>query len=271
MNRSGQPDSSLWLQSWTSRLTPLVDLICVPGAGAGASSYRPWQRNLPGYIALHVCQLPGRENRIDEPGVSDLQHVVGQISLAYLNGRSAVRPLILFGHSMGGVIAFELAQKLQAQGAAPTAIVLSASTPPRSQPQSKSKSKSKSGETTSTLSDEALKQLLLTYDADNQPVVENEELFASLAPVLQSDFQLLRSHEIVEECTLSDVDAHLMSGDSDLVVSRKSVARWEPFFDGSISHHSCSGGHQFPFRESEAEVVALLSQLAHRTLAKVET
>lgn len=244
----------LWLDVWPNRLSPLVDLICVPGAGAGASVYKTWHRNLLGFIAVHVGQLPGRENRIDEAAASDLDDVVGQLSSSYLSTRANARPLILFGHSMGGVIAFELACNLKQNGVEPIAIVLAASTPPRPVA------------TTVKLSDEALKEMLLAYDAGNNSVVENHELFSSLAPVLHSDFQLLRSHVIAQEKRLSGVEVHLAGGAEDSIVPRELVAAWAKHFDAPVHHHEFGGGHQFPFREAQMETVKLLNRLARQAL-----
>ncbi len=252
-------DGRLWLDSWPNRLTPLVDLICIPGAGAGASSYRTWQHKLPGYCAMHVCQLPGRENRIDEPAVDSLSVAVDQICSAYLDRRTIEKPLVLYGHSMGGVIAFELARNLQARRRGPAAIVMSASTPPRHSTKAP------------TLSDAALKEMLLAYDVNNSLVVQNDELFATLAPVLKGDFHLLRSHVVTAEPKLTCGGMHLLSGEGDPVVPDDSVAEWKRYFGGSVSQHPFPGGHQFPFRESETEVIALLENLVRRVVGSQDS
>ena len=249
--------AALWLETWPSRLTPLVDLICIPGAGAGASAFRSWHRKISGFISMQVVQLPGRENRIDEAPASNLNEVVECISSAYLEGRAANRPVMVFGHSMGGVIGFELVRSLQTKGLAPSALVMSSTTPPASR------------NDLAELSQAQLKQLLLTYDSDNQSVVENDELFESLVPVLQSDFRMLRGHAIGAEVQLRQVDGHLLSGSDDPVVPSPSVARWEQHFDGCSTTATLSGGHHFPFREAQDEVIALLNKLARQSLQRV--
>ncbi|MEP1207777.1 MAG: alpha/beta fold hydrolase [Rhizobiaceae bacterium] len=255
---NGQPESNnkLWLEAWPNRLTPLVDLICLPGAGAGASTFRSWHRSLPGFFALYAGQLPGRENRIDEAAETDLAQVVQHLTSSYLGHHSTSRPLIIFGHSMGGVIAFELARELRRRDCPVSGLVMSATTPPRPNVHS------------STLSEPMLKRMLLAYDVDNQSMVANDELFASLAPVLRSDFQLLRSHVIDPSCSLPDVDTHLLSGNGDPVVAFEAVAKWRVHFDGPVSHHRYDGGHHFPFKETEPQILALLTKLARRALGK---
>ena len=203
---------------------------------------------------MWVVQLPGRENRIDEAPASDLIDAVECIGSAYLESRAANRPVMVFGHSMGGVIGFELVRSLQAKGIAPEAIVMSSSTPPTPR------------NTSAKLSQAQLKQLLLNYDSDNQSVVDNEELFESLVSVLQSDFSMLRSHEIATGTQLEDIEGHLLSGSEDPVVSSSSVARWERHFDGCSTTTTLKGGHHFPFREAQDEVIALLNRLARQSL-----
>jgi surfactin synthase thioesterase subunit len=100
-----------WLPVEPSRDAPLR-LFCFPHAGAGAGAYRPWSATLA-RAGIDVCpvQPPGREGRFREapydavgPLVDDLAPVLEP----YLD-----RPYALFGHSMGALIAFELAHRLR--------------------------------------------------------------------------------------------------------------------------------------------------------------
>ena len=91
-------------------------LFCFPHAGAGASAYRDWEKELA--ADLHVCrvQLPGREERSGEPAfthVSEIAEVLAKELQPWFD-----RPFVFFGHSMGALIAFELTRKLRSVGAA---------------------------------------------------------------------------------------------------------------------------------------------------------
>jgi len=232
----------------------MVDLICIPGAGAGVSVFRAWTGKLPAYTAQLVCQLPGRENRMDDPSVESLIEAAEKITTHYLALRSTKRPLVIFGHSMGGVLAFEISRLLANRLRPPNAIVISASTPP--------------GGATGRVpgSQDELRELLIAYDPQNQAIVSNDELFSSLAPALQSDISLLRSHAIKPDAASLDIDAFLLSGKTDPVVPEKSVASWRRHFSGSVTEMPCVGGHQFPFRESVNEVPALLAGLLTKAM-----
>lgn len=255
MRRDLQHEESSWLQSWPTRLTPLVDLICIAGAGAGASRFKPWQTHLPAYCAMHVVQLPGRENRIDDTPVGDLALVVKNLASAVAEIPKQ-RPLLLFGHSMGAVLAFELAKVLVLNGRAPAHLIMSATTPPSGQG------------TRPAPNREELTRLLLAFDASNQSVVDNPELFNLLEPALRADFQLLRQHSVSGTDQLPDVSATLLSGDSDPVVPPDAVALWRPLIGGNVVQRTLQGGHQFPFQESTQAVIGLITEEMNEMLGQ---
>lgn len=235
-----------WLEEAPSRMTPLVDLLCFPGAGAGASAFRPWLDGLPPYAVLLACRLPGREGRIDEPPAESLSAAARAVAEAYAARRP--RPLVLFGHSMGAVLAFETARLLGHSGRAPAAVALSASEPPR-------------GHGGEGMDREALEALLLAYDPENAAVVNDAELSAWLLPILEADITLLRRHRIEPEGVTLDVPAWLFSGSRDRLVPHGAVAGWAGHFSGKVTLEEFPGGHQFPFRESREAVLMRLGSM----------
>jgi medium-chain acyl-[acyl-carrier-protein] hydrolase len=234
----------------------MADLICFPGAGAGASVFRPWINGLPAFVAVLACQLPGRESRIGEPPVDSLAQAADEIAAAYRAIRPAGRPFVLFGHSMGGALAFEVAQRLAAEGRAASAILLSASSPPGA------------ARDDTPIDGDALRALLIGYDPENRRITENDELYAALAPVLASDIAILRRHEFTQGKARLDVSAHLLSGETDAIVPGHSVARWAGYFEKPVTRHEIAGGHFFPFRESQDYVLDLLTRLLREAVAR---
>ena len=245
-----------WLVEWPTRIAPMADLICFPGAGAGASVFRPWANRLPAFAAVLGCQLPGRENRIDEPPALGIADAADEIVAQYRTIRPQGRPFVLFGHSMGGVLAFEVAQRLAASGRVASALLLSASAPPVA------------ARADAALTDDALRALLIGYDPENRRITGNEELYAALAPVLGHDIAMLRRHEIAPETPRLDVNAHLMSGEADTIVPAGSVARWAEFLRGPVTRHELMGGHFFPFRESQDRILELMKRILHEAVGR---
>jgi glycosyltransferase involved in cell wall biosynthesis len=86
-------------------------LFCFPHAGGGASAFARWERMLPAGVAVCPAQLPGRESRVSEPPLADMGALVQALAEAIQPHLG--RPFAFFGHSMGAVVAFELAVYLR--------------------------------------------------------------------------------------------------------------------------------------------------------------
>lgn len=107
--RAGPP--SAWFGRPLPRPEARVRLFCFPYAGGGSALYRPWAAALPPTIELCVVQLPGREARMAEPAFTSAQALARALADALGPGDGV--PRAFFGHSMGALIAFELARELR--------------------------------------------------------------------------------------------------------------------------------------------------------------
>ena len=87
--------------------TGTMRLVCLPHAGGGATSFARWTGLFPPAIGLVRVQLPGREDLAGRPAFRDVPEAVATL-LPLLGGG----PVALYGHSMGALIAFELARAL---------------------------------------------------------------------------------------------------------------------------------------------------------------
>jgi surfactin synthase thioesterase subunit len=119
--------TGLWLTPWHRRPDSLPTLLCVPQAGAGCGGFRDWQDLLGGGVSVVGVQFPGREWRWSEPPPRTLDEVVAAVvtEVAGLPGRQV--PITLFGHSLGGLVAYEVARRLARP---PAALVVAACPPP---------------------------------------------------------------------------------------------------------------------------------------------
>ncbi|GGI55042.1 thioesterase II family protein [Oxalicibacterium solurbis] len=106
-----------------------LSLLCLPWAGASAMTYMRWRRVLPQWIRIVPLELPGRGSRPAEPAVEDFAQLVAGLHDDYnhmLRGRYA-----LFGHGMGALLAYGLAQRVRdAGGVPPQSLLVSGSAGP---------------------------------------------------------------------------------------------------------------------------------------------
>jgi surfactin synthase thioesterase subunit len=104
-------------------------LVCLPHAGGGASTFRTWRACLPDRVGVLAVQYPGHQGRASEPLCATFDGLVA--SLAGALTRSVSSDIVLFGHSFGTLVAFELARILRRMGGLqPRHLFVSGSRPP---------------------------------------------------------------------------------------------------------------------------------------------
>lgn len=120
--------SAPWYRCFTPRPGAWVRLLCFPHGGGSASAYRDWPALLPGTVEVHAAQYPGHADRITEPLHTDLHALADAAADA---ARPLLdRPFALYGHSLGALVAYETALRLQAAGHRPVRLVASGMPPP---------------------------------------------------------------------------------------------------------------------------------------------
>lgn len=109
---------SRWVLVPRANATASTRLVCFPHAGGGASTYFSWGAALqPVGIEVRSVQYPGRESRFSEPPIDDVSALVRALAESWdeISGGGACA---FYGHSMGALLAFELAADLLKRGAA---------------------------------------------------------------------------------------------------------------------------------------------------------
>lgn len=103
-----------WLVFYKNKPQAEAYLFCFPYAGGGPHLFKDWNDNLDKRIQTVAIHLPGRGTRLNEKPSTSISHIaqtmVEQL-LPYLN-----KPFAFFGHSMGGLIMYEVTLQLQQRG-----------------------------------------------------------------------------------------------------------------------------------------------------------
>lgn len=104
-------------------------LFCLPPAGAAGTFFRAWEGRMDDGITLLPATAPGRLHRLAEPAITEFDQYVASIGEEV--AQLAAGPFAIFGHSLGGLIAFELAHWLKAEAElTPQRLIVSACAPP---------------------------------------------------------------------------------------------------------------------------------------------
>lgn len=103
-------------------------LLCFHHAGAGVSAFSRWQAEFGATAEVVPVLLPGRDARVREPRVTELAPLLAELEVAAALTRG--RPYLLYGHSLGGLVAYSFAAAREAAGDPPQAVVIGAVLPP---------------------------------------------------------------------------------------------------------------------------------------------
>jgi medium-chain acyl-[acyl-carrier-protein] hydrolase len=205
-----------------------------------------WAAAMPAAVAVHAVQLPGREDRYSEPLVHCVDRIVGCVADAL--DAACVRPVALFGHSLGAVLAFELARELRRRGK-PTPVGLLVSSfraphlPDRQPPLRQ------------LPATPLARELVQRYGASRQ-LLASSELMALMAPVIRADLALSETYAFTPERPLECVIV-VYRGARDANVTEREARAWAAHTRGGFGLRVHPGTHHLP-RERESAVLALV-------------
>jgi medium-chain acyl-[acyl-carrier-protein] hydrolase len=223
---------------WLSRPKPKPNaslrLFCFPYAGGSTAIYRKWPEGLPPDVELCPVQLAGRGSRLREPPFTRMPALIDELGKAlrpYLD-----KPFAFFGHSMGAIIAFELARFLRREGSPQPAHLFVSG---RRAPQTTAPARR-----TYALADAEFVEELRGLNGTPQEVLQHEELMQLMLPLLRADFALIQTYEYTPEPPL-DCPVTAFGGVQDADVTREAVEAWREQTTSAFAMQMFDDGHFF--------------------------
>ncbi|MER5585454.1 alpha/beta fold hydrolase [Streptomyces asoensis] len=238
-------------EKWVSVSHPAplssVRLACLPYAGGSASFFFPVSRALHPSVEVLALQYPGRQTRLHEPRIDNVPEFANQIfaALRHLDDK----PLALFGHSMGAVLAYEVALRMQDAGLpAPVRLFASGRRAPSRG----------AGGRVHTGSDAELVSELRELSGTNEMLLGDPEVLAMILPAIRSDYTAIERYRH-EPGRRLDCPVTVLTGDRDPRVSLDEAEAWAEHTTGTSETKVFRGGHFF-LVDHMAEVVGLVAR-----------
>jgi len=211
-----------------------IRLFCFPPAGAGAGIYRRWTTELSPEIDVFRILPPGRESRLRESRCTDIE--------AYLDGLVPEllpllnKPFAFFGHSMGSLIAYSLAQRLnRAYSILPRHLFVSSFHPPHAIP----------NENIGDLPQEDfIRELRSRYDGIPDQLLEEPELLELLLLIIRADLAIVENYRYDPQHPIS-CPISAFGGYSDNWVSEPQLLEWRDHTSAEFDISMYPGNHYF--------------------------
>lgn len=223
-----------------------VRLFCLPHAGASASTYRDWPNWLAPSVEVVPVQLPGRETRRSEPLVSSAEELVDLLVDPVL--ARARGPFALFGHSMGALLAYELAHALSGRGRPPEHLLVAGCAAPDRPP---------TGPVVHRLPDADVVRHVCWLQGGPSEVLEHEGMRRLLLPVLRADFAVCETYRFRGHMPLG-ITVTVLGGIDDPTVPASQLTAWRSLSTAAVRVHELPGGHFF-LHERLDEVLAIVT------------
>lgn len=243
--------TSTWFRCFHPRPWARLRLVCFPHAGGTASAFRGWPDHLPTTVHQVAAQYPGRVERLAEPPVDSMDRLVDGVLVA--SDELAGLPLVLFGHSMGASVAYEVARGLERRGRPVEHLVVSGRPAPSRQRQGEVHLRDDDG-----LLDDVRRlggtSPLLLADPDLRPLI---------LPSLRADYRLIETYRPAGGPALT-CPVTAMVGAEDTEVTEAEAAAWAEVTDGSFRLRVLPGGHLSMLTDPVPLIAELVDQLGVR-------
>jgi surfactin synthase thioesterase subunit len=238
-------ENANWLRRYEPVENPVGTLLCLAHAGGSAPFFLPVARALAPKVDVVAVQYPGRQDRRAEPPIDDLMTLADRIF--QLLDPTPQLPLTLFGHSMGALLGFELARRLEADGRGPTRLFASGRRGPGTYRDERVHR-----------SDEEIMADVRALSGTASSLLGDEEMMRAALPALRADYTAVETYRCGPDTTV-DCPITVLTGDSDPKTTLDEAKAWDQHTTGAFDLRVFSGGHFFISTRTQ-EVIQLLKQ-----------
>ncbi|WP_369393840.1 thioesterase II family protein [Streptomyces sp. CG1] len=238
-----------WVRRFHSAPDSDVTVVCFPHAGGSASYFQPLSARLTPRAEVLALQYPGRQDRRSEPALTSVDALVDEITEA-LRGHTD-RPLVLFGHSMGGTLAFETARRMEAElGERLLGLIVSGRRSPSSVRR----------DTVHLRDDAGLIAEIRKLQGTASALLDDEDVVRMIMPALRADYTAVERYAYRPGPALN-CPLHVYTGDADPQVRGDEARGWAEHTRADFRIRTFGGGHFYLADRSEQVIAALREDL----------
>ncbi|MFF2192482.1 thioesterase II family protein [Streptomyces sp. NPDC058157] len=209
-------------------------LLCVPFAGAGPSFFHPWRELAADRWRVTSVELPGRERRILEEPYRNVQEAAKGVIDGVVADLGEGSRTVLFGHSLGAVLAYELAHLLGERGIHVERLVVSGSPGPWTQRERRA----------AGLPDEEFLARVEEFAGFRHEALDHPEMRELILPVLQADCEMHESYVPSTDEPLA-VPICSLRGADDGLVSAQEARQWRAATTAAFTWAEFPGDHMY--------------------------
>lgn len=248
-------ESGLWLRRFHAPAATGIRLVCFPHAGGSASFYHPVSAALSAEMEVLAVQYPGRQDRRGEPSITSVPALADR--LATVVSPLAADRLAFFGHSMGAILAFEVALRLARQSNQElTHLFASGRRAPSCY----------RDEMVHKRDDDGILAELRRLDGTNQEITSDPEIIEMIMPALRGDYFAIETYRHHPGDGLTCPVTALV-GASDQKTTVDEARAWSAHTTGPFDLHVFTGGHFYLIQQQRqvTELLATRLRAAERT------
>lgn len=211
-----------------------LNLLCLPYAGGSENIYVKWQKEAISGVNVIPIKLSGRGKRMQDPLYNNFGEAIEDIynrSYEYVTDS----PFAIVGHSMGSLLAYELAKKLNKEAKkVPEFLIFSGKNPPHVKLETN----------IHQLPNDKMLHELQKLGGIKQEFSQYPELLSLFLPIIRSDFRLVETYEHIPSSPFEH-NIYVMHGSKDLITSEPRLKEWDSYTSSSCFYKEIEGDHFF--------------------------
>lgn len=226
-----------------------INLFCLPFAGGSKYSYRLYEEHLPSFLNLIPLEYPGRGTRTGEPLKEDIRQLVNDLYLQVENKIDRA-PYAIYGHSMGGLLCYLLARKINEEGRTPPVHLFITAT---SGPAALSRTEKKRH----LLDKKSFIEEIRNLNGSPDEILQNDELLDFIEPILRADFKVSENYAYIRQEPL-DIPVTVITGTKE-DMKPEDIRLWQQETRKTVDFRRMPGHHFFIFKYPY-EIVGIIAK-----------